>query len=300
MPCTRRDAQSLTPLLVDAPRRPAHSSASASPRPTSSPTSRARRRCRRCATPPGRYRTERARIVIGADGRGSLVAGRVAATTLAAGAHTAAYAYGYWPTAGLDGYHWHYGNGLSAGVIPTNGGLACIFVAGPPAMLARRPARAAGRRASGAAGPVRRRARGSHAGAAGGPGAIFRGQRSRLRRAYGPGWALVGDAGWWMDPLSTHGITDALRDAESLADAVVSGAASARATRTALAGYQSQRDRMASRCTRRRPAGLPCVGSLARPAAAAGAVLAMADEVDDDGDVRSRMPASDRLTQPGP
>ena len=35
-----------------------------------------------------------------------------------------------------------------------------------------------------------------------------------LRRSYGPGWALVGDAGYWKDPISAHGLTDALRDAE--------------------------------------------------------------------------------------
>jgi hypothetical protein len=37
-----------------------------------------------------------------------------------------------------------------------------------------------------------------------------------LRRATGPGWALVGDAGYFKDPLTAHGITDALRDAEFL------------------------------------------------------------------------------------
>ena len=84
--------------------------------------------------------TERARLVVGADGRGSLVAARVAAPTVAAGAHAGAYVYGYWPAADLDGYHWYYGDGLSAGVIPTNDGLACVFVGGPPAVLAAAPA----------------------------------------------------------------------------------------------------------------------------------------------------------------
>ena len=190
--------------------------------------------------------SERADLVVGADGRNSLVAARVAATTITAGTHEAAYAYGYWPAEGLNGYHWHYGDGLSAGVIPTNGGHACIFVAGPPGVLARatrhhRPAAAQqallgrldGRLADLVAAPPE------------GPVRIFRGLPARLRSAYGPGWALVGDAGWWKDPLSTHGITDALRDAESLAAAVVSGAASARATEVALAGFQSQRDRVA-------------------------------------------------------
>jgi flavin-dependent dehydrogenase len=36
----------------------------------------------------------------------------------------------------------------------------------------------------------------------------------------GPGWALVGDAGYFKDPITAHGITDALRDAELLARAV--------------------------------------------------------------------------------
>ena len=190
--------------------------------------------------------TERARLVVGADGRGSLVADRVAAPTVAAGAHAGTYAYGYWPAADLDGYHWYYGDALSAGVIPTDDGLACVFVGGPPALLAaalrhRRPAEAqhallarldrglADLTATPSLGPVR----------------VFRGMPAWLRRPYGPGWALVGDAGCWKDPLSTHGITAALHDAELLATAVVAGAASQRTTRIALAGYQAQRDRVA-------------------------------------------------------
>jgi flavin-dependent dehydrogenase len=66
-----------------------------------------------------------------------------------------------------------------------------------------------------------------------------------LRRPHGPGWALVGDAGWWKDPLSTYGITDAFRDAELLARAVVAGAASDHAMRIALCRYQAERDRLA-------------------------------------------------------
>jgi flavin-dependent dehydrogenase len=44
-----------------------------------------------------------------------------------------------------------------------------------------------------------------------------------MRQAYGPGWALVGDAGYFKDPLTAHGITDALRDAELLAHAATQG-----------------------------------------------------------------------------
>jgi flavin-dependent dehydrogenase len=45
-----------------------------------------------------------------------------------------------------------------------------------------------------------------------------------VRRAAGPGWALVGDAGCHKDPFLALGICDALRDAELLADAVGRGA----------------------------------------------------------------------------
>ena len=74
--------------------------------------------------------TERAGLVVGADGRTSLVARQVGAPTVVAGSHAAAHVYGYWPAADLDGYHWYYGDGLSAGVIPTNDGR---HVCSPPA-----------------------------------------------------------------------------------------------------------------------------------------------------------------------
>jgi flavin-dependent dehydrogenase len=60
-----------------------------------------------------------------------------------------------------------------------------------------------------------------------------------MRRSAGPGWALVGDAGYFKDPATAHGITDALRDAELLAEAVVSPAAGA------LPVYQERRDAVA-------------------------------------------------------
>ena len=191
-------------------------------------------------------RTEYTRLVVGADGRGSLVAARVAAPTITAGNHQTTFVYSYWPADGLDGYHWHYGDGLSAGVIPTNGGLACVFVGGPPALFAgavgsRWPLVVLRRLAARLAGGLRDLVARPPAEAV----RVFSGQPARLRSAFGPGWALVGDAGSWTDPLSTHGITDALRDADRLANAVVGGAASERATQTAMADYQQQRDRLA-------------------------------------------------------
>ena len=58
-----------------------------------------------------------------------------------------------------------------------------------------------------------------------GPVRGFPGVAAFQRVPAGPGWALVGDAGYFKDPITAHGITDALRDAELLADAVVAAAA---------------------------------------------------------------------------
>jgi flavin-dependent dehydrogenase len=190
--------------------------------------------------------TENSDLVVGADGRTSQVARQVGAPTLVAGSHAAAYVYGYWPAADLDGYHWYYGDGLSAGVIPTNDGMACVFAAGPAAVVAARMRHS--RPLDAARDLLARldcRLTELTSGAPLGPVRFFRGLPARMRRPHGTGWALVGDAGWWKDPLSTYGITDAFRDAELLARAVVAGAASEHTMRMALCHYQAERDRQA-------------------------------------------------------
>jgi len=190
--------------------------------------------------------TERAGLVVAADGRSSPLASQVGAPTIVVGGHAAAYVYGYWPSAELDGYHWFYGDGLSAGVIPTNDGLACVFAAGPAAVLAARMRHS--RPLDAARELVARidcRLTDITRGAPLGPLRLFRGLPARLRQPHGAGWALVGDAGWWKDPLSTYGITDAFRDAELLVRAVLAGAGSDHAMRIALCRYQAERDRLA-------------------------------------------------------
>jgi flavin-dependent dehydrogenase len=64
----------------------------------------------------------------------------------------------------------------------------------------------------------------------------FPGTRGYLRQPYGSGWALVGDAGFFRDPLTAHGITDALRDSALLARAYV------HAGEAGLADYARERD----------------------------------------------------------
>lgn len=67
-------------------------------------------------------------------------------------------------------------------------------------------------------------------------------QPNTFRRPYGPGWALVGDAGVVMDSISAQGITNAFRDAELLADAIVAGLGGARPLHDALAEHRRRRD----------------------------------------------------------
>jgi 2-polyprenyl-6-methoxyphenol hydroxylase-like FAD-dependent oxidoreductase len=63
-----------------------------------------------------------------------------------------------------------------------------------------------------------------------------------VRRAHGPGWALVGDAGYHRDPVTGHGLSDAYRDAELLATALHQTLRGDVDPDTALAGYQRRRD----------------------------------------------------------
>jgi len=76
---------------------------------------------------------------------------------------------------------------------------------------------------------------------------MFAARPGFFRRAYGPGWALVGDAGYFKDPITSHGLTDALRDAELLARAIVSTLISGAHETVALASYQDTRDRLSER-----------------------------------------------------
>jgi 2-polyprenyl-6-methoxyphenol hydroxylase-like FAD-dependent oxidoreductase len=64
-----------------------------------------------------------------------------------------------------------------------------------------------------------------------------------LRRPYGPGWALVGDAGYTKDFITGLGISDAFRDARLCSGALDEAFSGARDFADALADYQCERDR---------------------------------------------------------
>jgi flavin-dependent dehydrogenase len=63
-----------------------------------------------------------------------------------------------------------------------------------------------------------------------------------FRKPYGPGWALVGDAGYHKDPITSQGITDAFRDAELLVEAIDAGFNGKRPLEAALADYERRRN----------------------------------------------------------
>ncbi len=66
-----------------------------------------------------------------------------------------------------------------------------------------------------------------------------------FRRPFGPGWALVGDAGYHKDPLTAQGIGDAFRDSELLAGAIADGFGGRRPLDDALADYERRRNEAA-------------------------------------------------------
>lgn len=196
-------------------------------------------------TEPGGTTTElRAAVTVGADGVRSRTARAVGAPVTMAASHTTATAYAHWADVEGDGYEWWYAAGRGFGLIPSNDGLVCVFGLVPERFagelrhdreamldhvvrdLAPEVAErlAAGRRV----GPLRG----------------FPGQRGWLRRPFGRGWALVGDAGYFKDPVTAHGITDALRDAELLARALHDGLSAVRPMTAALAGYEEVRNEL--------------------------------------------------------
>ncbi|HEY8232071.1 MAG TPA: FAD-dependent monooxygenase [Vicinamibacteria bacterium] len=181
-----------------------------------------------------------ASLVIGADGLRSTVARLVGAETRAAGRHAAGVVYGYFAALGNDGFHWHFRHGASVGRIPTNDGLTCVFAATTARRfheeISRDVAAGFSQLLAEAAPELARAVADAHrlGGLRG-----FAGQPGFVRQSSGPGYALVGDAGHFKDPITAHGITDALRDAELLADAVAEGGDAA------LARYEERREELA-------------------------------------------------------
>ena len=63
-----------------------------------------------------------------------------------------------------------------------------------------------------------------------------------FRKPFGPGWALVGDAGYNKDPITAQGINDAFRDAERCVVALHQALSGGRPFDEAMSEYQRDRD----------------------------------------------------------
>jgi flavin-dependent dehydrogenase len=186
-----------------------------------------------------------ARHVVGADGLRSRVARAVGAGIVEDRGSDGAAQYAYYTGVPWTGIELIVADRALSGVFPTHHGQACIWICGPTddARHVRRGF------------PSREQAFDAylHRSAPELAEQLRAGQRTTpvtgmlrmpniIRQAYGPGWALVGDAGYHRDAVTGHGISDAYRDAELLATALDRALRGDSDETTALAGYQNRRD----------------------------------------------------------
>jgi 2-polyprenyl-6-methoxyphenol hydroxylase-like FAD-dependent oxidoreductase len=187
-----------------------------------------------------------ARFVVGADGLGSRVARAVGAEIVEERGATGAVRYAYFAGPSWAGIELIVAERSLTGVFPTHHGQACIWVC-TPTEDAHRARRAAASREEAFVRTLERSAPELSArlrtGERTSPVTGMLRAPNHLRRASGPGWALVGDAGYHRDPVTGHGLSDAYRDAELLATAIGHALRGELDEGAALAGYQRQRDR---------------------------------------------------------
>lgn len=185
-------------------------------------------------------------ITIGADGTRSLVARGVQAPVYWQGSGSGAVVYAYFADVDVDGYEWAYRPGVASALIPTNDGEVNVSAIVPAARFGGEVRsdieagfwnvlRQANRRVADRVAQATRTTRFRS----------FPGLAGYHRQAWGPGWALVGDAGAFLDPIGAHGMSSALRDAELLARAVIEIHGGTTPEYEALGLYQQTRDDLA-------------------------------------------------------
>jgi flavin-dependent dehydrogenase len=194
----------------------------------------------------GRDRTgaetaEPTRLVIGADGSSSTVANLVGAEAYnVVPAHSFIY-YSYWRGMNVNCQS-RIGNLQMVGAWPTNNGQTIVWAMLPRERFTEFRSDIEGNFHS----TLRRTAPDlAHAVESGTRAEKFYGARypdNFYRVPYGPGWALVGDAGYHKDPFTGLGISDAFIYADALAERVHEGLSGRRTLADALAEYQRIRD----------------------------------------------------------
>jgi 2-polyprenyl-6-methoxyphenol hydroxylase-like FAD-dependent oxidoreductase len=185
--------------------------------------------------------TEQARVVVGADGRNSFVARSVHPEHYGEKPAVSPALYSYWSGVESAGFDVFVGERCGGAAFPTHDGLTLV-IAGMPEddfdagrhdaedlfvrTLERAPALAERVRA----GTREERFR------------TATGLAGWFRKPYGPGWALVGDAGYRLHPITAQGMTDAFLDAERLVAALDDHLAGRAGYDDAMSAYQAARD----------------------------------------------------------
>jgi 2-polyprenyl-6-methoxyphenol hydroxylase-like FAD-dependent oxidoreductase len=183
---------------------------------------------------------EQAGVVVGADGRSSHVARSVQPEEYHVKPMLQWSYYSYWRDLPVDGMETVIRPDRGWAAIPTNDGLTLVVVGWPSAEASAYKAdveanymATLGLEPSFAA-RVRRATRVER----------FRGGSvpNYFRTPYGPGWALLGDAGYSKDPITAQGISDAFRDAERFATAYGEVLRGVRTSSDAMSAAQRERD----------------------------------------------------------
>ena len=188
----------------------------------------------------GQQVLERARIVIGADGRNSRVAEAVKPERYHEQPRLQHSYYTYWSGLPVDGFEIFIRPDRGWAALPTNGGLTMLVIGWP---FAERDAYRSDIEANylktlELAPEFADRVRGARR-----EERFFGGATPNyFAKPYGPGWALVGDAGYNKDPITAQGIRDAFRDAELVTGALGDVFEGRRTYEDAMAGYQRTRD----------------------------------------------------------
>lgn len=185
----------------------------------------------------------RARIVVGADGWNSLVARAAGAERYHEKPVLENAFYSFWSGLDIEAFTTIIRGDRGFAAIPTNDGLTLVL-AGCPYAKARafRADLEASYLATFEAAPdfaKRLRSATREERILGG------GVPNFFRTPHGPGWAVVGDAGYTKDPITGQGISDAFRSAEAVAEIINGVLTGQRDAAAAFRAYQDQRDERA-------------------------------------------------------
>lgn len=185
--------------------------------------------------------TENARLVIGADGLHSTVARMAGATVEREKPTVACCYYTYWSGVSVDHVELYPRDGRFIVGFPTNDSLVCTLMEWPKAEFpaVRRDIETHFMETFALAPSLADRIRdGKREARFMGTGDL----PNFFRKAFGPGWALVGDAGYHKDPNGALGISDAFRDAELLAQAIHGAFTGSQPLEETLAEYERERN----------------------------------------------------------